>query len=512
MLVNANLPTVVLSPVIPLLGEIPDKLLSVLDSIRSETMTSIDCAVRKLLDSRNPGDFFAAERTAHDLCRSVADDVVGAVLQFLAADPRFVQPCREFWTQTAAAQGGKLQSNGYKSTSVQLLGGAKVKVSTLRLALVAPRRPGRKPGRGKRGKAGPGVYPALAQLGIVGKATPALMAEVGREVAESQSVAVARASLAERGLNLHHNVALRLAYTMASRSLDARSRRFEGRDSMLPAREDADLFVGKRLLISTDGGRLKVRENPKAGRRRKETGHRRYDGVWREPKVITIVVLNERGRRDPKFPPLIDATMGDANDVADLLVGHLKAHGGEKAAEVTLVADGAEWIWNRAAAIRDRVGIPKDRWYEVLDFWHAVEHLSDASKLVRSWTAEERASWLRLQKRRLRHGRAHLVMAALEKLRVGRRAKGIGKEINYFKTHREHLDYAACREHHRPMGSGAIESGVRRVVNLRMKGNSIFWLEEHAEGLLHLRSVLKSSRWNRCILDAISTPAWALAS
>ena len=149
---NAHPPTAVPSPHIPLLGEIPDKLLSVLDSIRSETVTSIDCAVRKLLDARNPGDFFAAERTTHDLCRSVADDVVGAVLQFLVADPRFVQPCREYWMQTAAAQGEKLQSNGYKSTSVQLLDGTKLKVSTLRLARVAPRRPGRKPGRGKRGK------------------------------------------------------------------------------------------------------------------------------------------------------------------------------------------------------------------------------------------------------------------------------------------------------------------------------------------------------------------------
>ncbi len=177
-----------------------------------------------------------------------------------------------------------------------------------------------------------------------------------------------------------------------------------------------------------------------------------------------------------------------------------------------MVADGAEWIWNRAESIRERVGIPTTRWREVLDYYHVIEHLSDVTKLVKSWTDTERAAWLKLQKRRLLSGRLHLVLAAVNKLRVGRRSKQIRKQLKYLDTHRKRLGYKACREDHRPMGSGAVESGVRRVVNLRMKGNSIFWLEDHAEGLLHLRSVLKSGRWDTCIHDAISTPAWALAA
>ena len=37
------------------------------------------------------------------------------------------------------------------------------------------------------------------------------------------------------------------------------------------------------------------------------------------------------------------------------------------------------------------------------------------------------------------------------------------------------------------LGSGAIESAIRRVINLRLKGNSISWYEENAEGMLMLR-------------------------
>ncbi len=58
------------------------------------------------------------------------------------------------------------------------------------------------------------------------------------------------------------------------------------------------------------------------------------------------------------------------------------------------------------------------------------------------------------------------------------------------------LRYQRYRAAGHPIGSGAVESAVRRVVNLRMKGPSVFWTEEHAEGILHLRAQSKSGRWD----------------
>jgi len=46
-----------------------------------------------------------------------------------------------------------------------------------------------------------------------------------------------------------------------------------------------------------------------------------------------------------------------------------------------------------------------------------------------------------------------------------------------------------------PIGSGAIESIVRRVVNLRLKGPSLFWCRANAEAILLLRSYYKAGRW-----------------
>ena len=69
--------------------------------------------------------------------------------------------------------------------------------------------------------------------------------------------------------------------------------------------------------------------------------------------------------------------------------------------------------------------------------------------------------------------------------------------ISYLERHGEagHLGYAKFRRRKLPLGSGAIESAVRRVINLRMKGNSLFWQEANAEAMLVLRGLVLSRRW-----------------
>ncbi|WP_373649434.1 hypothetical protein [Schlesneria sp. DSM 10557] len=56
--------------------------------------------------------------------------------------------------------------------------------------------------------------------------------------------------------------------------------------------------------------------------------------------------------------------------------------------------------------------------------------------------------------------------------------------MNYFITNgltNRRMDYSHARDHQLPIGSGAIESAVRRVINLRVKSNAVYWLRENAE-------------------------------
>jgi len=83
-------------------------------------------------------------------------------------------------------------------------------------------------------------------------------------------------------------------------------------------------------------------------------------------------------------------------------------------------------------------------------------------------------------------------------LQRGSRKKSILRTAgNYLLKHSMagHMNYADVRRHNLPIGSGVIESTIRRVVNLRLKGASVYWKESMAEDMLLLRCLYKANRW-----------------
>jgi hypothetical protein len=453
---------------------------------------------------------YVAERAVMAECRSRADVITAAVLGAKLSDVLFVAPHKAAAMAEAEAVGVKLKSHGNRRTVVQLLGGTKVLLHTLLLQPVARRRPGPKRKPGRRGKAGSGVYPGLAALGITGRVTPALSAEVAREVTEANSVRVATASLAERGLKIGLEPALRLTYLLAGRALEHRQEWMTALEEQAERGESAPSgpLAGRRVVISLDGGRVRLRVPATAGRRNAKTGHRKYKAPWREPKLVTIYTIGPDGKRDTSFPVVLDGTMDDADAAVRLLIAHLRREGAHEAEHVMLIADGADWIWNRAEQIRTALGLTRAQFTEAVDWYHAVEYLGETAKKRRGWTDEERTKWLTRSTKRLKAGNAEGVVEMIDVLRVGRYAKEMKTRREYFDRHKDRMRYPVYREQKLPGGSGAIESGIRRVVNLRMKGNSIFWLEDNAEAMLHLRSHLKAGRWDELVRETIAQPVW----
>ena len=68
------------------------------------------------------------------------------------------------------------------------------------------------------------------------------------------------------------------------------------------------------------------------------------------------------------------------------------------------------------------------------------------------------------------------------------------------------MRYRSIARKHLPIGSGAIESAIRRVVNLRLKGAGIFWYEESANAMLILRAYYKAGRTRQLATMALNTP------
>jgi len=86
------------------------------------------------------------------------------------------------------------------------------------------------------------------------------------------------------------------------------------------------------------------------------------------------------------------------------------------------------------------------------------------------------------------------VIAAVQMICRGRNSKAIRTHLRYLIKHQSRMAYAKLMAMKLPIGSGAIESTVRRVVNLRLKGPSIFWCRASAEAILLLRSHYKAGR------------------
>jgi hypothetical protein len=370
---------------------------------------------------------------------------------------------------------------------VRLLGGLAITVLTL---YCSPR-----PRTGKgRGREGAGLYPELAAYRISEGSSPNVQAEVGRQVA-LLPIEQARAELARRGLESDEKAVRRIAHELGAQMLATRTRgllRF--RRGELPAGAE---LAGKRVAVAIDGGRVRVRTVIKEVRIGGEIKRQPFQVEWREPKPLIVFEVDEEGRMAQGCRPVIDGTLRGPDALIELTASHRHRLGAAKAKVVTFTADGAPWIWARLDWVTAQVGLEPARVVEALDWCHAVHHLSLALQ-ASGLSPEGRAERYARLRRSLKEGRSDEVIEELEALAAGQPdGAAVWREIGYLIRHAGagRLRYDGFRCRGVPLGSGAIESAIRRVLNLRLKGTSLFWEESNAEAVIQLRAAVLSGRW-----------------
>jgi hypothetical protein len=84
----------------------------------------------------------------------------------------------------------------------------------------------------------------------------------------------------------------------------------------IPLNED-DTLQGRRVVISTDGGRTRLREKKRGPRTAKR--RTRYNGAWREPKLLIIYVADEHGKQEKSFNPFADGGFNGPDGLFRLL-------------------------------------------------------------------------------------------------------------------------------------------------------------------------------------------------
>jgi hypothetical protein len=180
-----------------------------------------------------------------------------------------------------------------------------------------------------------------------------------------------------------------------------------------------------------------------------------------------------------------------AQEFAEPLYREALVRGAPMAKAVAVVADGAPWIWETATTVLSRPT-------EILDWYHACEHLWAAGRVVHGEGTAETAALVGHWKGELRCGHSE----GLEEV--------LRKTANYLGIHQARLRYPLFRAARWPIGSGVVEGACKHVIDLRFKRKSARWKAPGMRAILHLRLDLLNDRWdNRCsYLRAASPTHW----
>src|SRR3954463_16629468 len=267
-----------------------------------------------------------------------------------------------------------------------------------------------------RGREGSGLYPELAAYRISEGCSPNVQSEVGRLVG-LLPLEQARAELARQGLGLDEKATRRIAGELGAQILATRTRdlmRF--RRGELPA---GGAFKDKSVAVGIDGGRVRVRtvvETMRVGGKRKR---KKFKVEWREPKVVILFEVDKKGRMVRGSRPVSDGTLQGPDALIELVAFHLHRMGAAQARVVTFGADGAPWIWKRLDWVIAQVKLDPNRVVEVLDWCHAVHHLSVALAALPLTEGQRKGLYKRLRGL-LKEGKSQDVIAELKVLYHGR--------------------------------------------------------------------------------------------
>jgi len=454
----------------PALPETPRNRLAEIQAEIQEVQQQIDHSRHACRLIRNAAELTVLEQEITRLTDRLAKLLIAEMLQRAADDPHTNEQARSRFQ----GAGVKLKNQGKREVTIRTTRGS----LTIRVTYYS-----RNCDRSRENK---GLYPLLRVWGVHDGCTLGLASEVSKWVAVLGSLDEVEQLLEEHGHDLSINTIRGIAYHFAARARAVqRAGQLDWGESVL----------GRRVVISTDGGRLRIRTTKRGPKTAK--GRNRYRTDWREPKLLMIYVLDDQGKMDREFLAVIDGTLRGPEAIFALMACYLRELKIEAADQILVIADGARWIWNRVESLVRGLGIQPGSIHSLVDFYHAVEHLGVIAGQKSRWTTPERKTWVTRQRRRLLKGQTQEVLDEIEELCGSRCGPVLKRERGYFRRNimAGRMDYHRLAEAKWPIGSGAMESAIRRVINLRLKGAGIFWHEDSAEAVLLLRSYYKAGRW-----------------
>src|SRR6266566_3049676 len=245
------------------------------------------------------------------------------------------------------------------------------------------------------------------------------------------------------------------------------------------------------LYIAIDGTGVPVVPRETEGRRGKDA---RGKAKTREAKIGCLFTQT---KQDDEGYPLRDensTTYVGAIETAETFGWRIYAEavrrGLRQAARVVVLGDGGPWIWGIAA-----LHFPGT--IEIVDLYHAREHLANLGKCIYGPTCREAKQWAAARSEQLDQGDVEAVITSMKRLRPRQEhvQKEVRKAMDYFQTNKERMRYAQFRSQGLFVGSGVVEAGCKTIIGQRLKQSGMRWTVNHANAIIALRCSQLSGRW-----------------
>ncbi len=246
-----------------------------------------------------------------------------------------------------------------------------------------------------------------------------------------------------------------------------------------------------KLYIAIDATGVPVVPHETEGRPGKEATGKAKTREAKLGCVFTQTRLDAKGRpvRDADSTTYVGA-IETAEAFGPRIYAEAVRRGVAWAAQVIVLGDGAVWIWRLA-----------DEHFpgalQIVDLYHAREHLADLGKILYGTAGPEARAWAAARCKQLDAGEIEALLAVMRRLRPREApvAEAVRKAIEYFQTNAERMRYARFRRRGLFVGSGVVEAGCKTIVGQRLKQSGMRWTGRGANAIIALRCADLSGRW-----------------
>lgn len=258
-------------------------------------------------------------------------------------------------------------------------------------------------------------------------------------------------------------------------------------EKALAAPEEAviSLLPGERqsgtLYVMVDGSQVNTRNKEQEG------------SSWKEMKLGLIyddkAVIKRKGGENILLDKEYVAYWGEVDGFKKMIFEAAARKGYGTYERVAVIGDGAHWIWNMYEELfPDAV--------QILDYYHMCENVYNYAKYLHPLDEQAKIIWAESVKKHIEEGEIDKALSLIPVTDDAKLPTGVVNLPVYLGNNRNRMYYKTFKQSSLKVGSGAIESGNKKVIQQRMKQPGMRWNVSCGQTIASLRAKNNSGKWS----------------